>query len=216
MLQLKGLPTMAETKTAVPEGYLRNALGHLVPREQVREHDLLRDATVRTLAEKAVAINKALVEFKAAALGDIADLIKISGERYGVKMGGEKGNVSVTTFDGRYKMQRTYAEQITFTEEIKAAEKLIYQCIQRWGEGANPYIRTFADRAFRANIKGELKMSEVLDLLRYEIDDKEWAQAMQAIRDSIQANGTAVYVRVYERIGQSEKYRAITLDLAAV
>ena len=75
---------------------------------------------------------------------------------------------------------------------------------------------TFADRAFRANSKGELKMSEVLDLLRYEIDDEEWVQAMQAIRDSIQAIGNAVYVRVYERIGQSEKYRPVTLDLAAV
>jgi len=210
---------MSDTNTtppAVPEGYLLNALGHLVPREQVREHDLLRDETVRALAEKALAINKALVEFKAAALTDIADLITISAERYNVKMGGEKGNVSVTTFDGRYKIQRTYAERITFTEEIKAAEKLIYQCIQRWGKGANPYIRTFADRAFRANSKGELKMSEVLDLLRYEIDDEEWAQAMQAIRDSIQAIGNAVYVRVYERIGQSEKYRPVTLDLAAV
>ena len=207
---------MAETQTAVPEGYLLNALGHLVPREQVREHDLLRDETVRALAEKALAINKALVEFKAAALTDIADLITISAERYKVKMGGEKGTVSATTSDGRYKIQRTYAERIPFTEETKAAEKLIYQCIQRWGEGANPYIRTFADRAFRANSKGELKMSEVLDLLRYEIDDAEWAQAMQAIRDSIQAIGNAVYVRVYERIGQSEKYRTVALDLAAV
>lgn len=208
--------TNTATPPAVPEGYLLNALGHLVPREQVREHDLLRDETVRALAEKALAINKALTEFKSSALTDIADLITISAERYKVKMGGEKGNVSVTTFDGRYKIQRTYAERITFTEEIKAAEKLIYQCIQRWGEGANPYIRTFADRAFRANSKGELKMSEVLDLLRYEIDDEEWAQAMQAIRDSIQAIGNAVYVRVYERIDQSEKYRTVALDLAAV
>lgn len=208
---------MADQKsTPASEGFLLNALGHYVPREQVREHDLLRDEAVRALAEKALAINKALVEFKSVALADIADLIKISAERYGVKMGGEKGNVSVTTYDGRYKIQRTYAERITFTEEIKAAEKLIYQCIQRWGEGANPYIRTFADRAFRANSKGELKMSEVLDLLRYEIDDEEWVQAMQAIRDSIQAIGNAVYVRVYERIGQSEKYRPVTLDLAAV
>jgi hypothetical protein len=37
----------------------------------------------------------------------------------------------------------------------------------------------------------------VLELLRLEIDDSEWRNAMQAIRDSIQAVGTAIYVRVY-------------------
>ena len=63
------------TQPDAPEGYMLNALGHLVPCEQVREHDLLRDETVRALAEKALAINKALTEFKAAALTDIADLI---------------------------------------------------------------------------------------------------------------------------------------------
>ena len=39
---------------------------------------------------------------------------------------------------------------------------------------------------------------------------------MQAIKDSIQSCGTAVYVRVYERVGDSDQYQAIPLDLAAV
>jgi hypothetical protein len=52
--------------------------------------------------------------------------------------------------------------------------------------------------------------------MRLEIDDAEWKRAMEAIRDSIQTTGTAVYVRVYERIGDSDQYKAIPLDLAAV
>ena len=53
-------------------------------------------------------------------------------------------------------------------------------------------------------------------LLRLDIEDDEWKRAMQAIRDSIQATGTATYVRVYKRVGMSEQYVAIPLDLAAV
>ncbi|SIQ95555.1 Protein of unknown function [Aromatoleum tolulyticum] len=207
---------MSTTDTAVPDGYMRNAAGHLVPRDQVREQDLLRDEIARELSGLAVALNQQLAAFKARALNDIADLVKIAGERYEVTLGGKKGNVSITTYDGRYKVQRSVAERITFTEELEAAKALINNCIERWSQGANPHIRALVDRAFRTDSKGQIKTAAVLELLRLEIDDEEWISAMEAIKDSIQSTGTAIYVRVYERIGDSDQYRAIPLDLAAV
>jgi len=204
------------TATSIPDGYLRNAAGHLVPREQIREHDLLRDDIARGLAEQALGIHAQLKAFKVRALGDIADLVRISAERYEVALGGDKGNVTLTTYDGQYKVVRAIAERITFTEEIEAAKQLINNCIVRWSEGANPHIRALVDRAFRTDSKGQIKTAAVLELLRLDIDDAEWTNGMEAIRDSIQATGTATYIRVYERIGASDQYRAIALDLAAV
>lgn len=203
-------------QTAVPDGYMRNAMGHLVPRSQVREQDLLRDQTARALVDQAIAINKQLAEFKARALNDIADLIRIAGERYDVVLGGAKGNVTVATYDGAYKVVRSVAERIAFTEEIEAAKQLINQCIDRWSQGANDNIRALVDRAFRTDTKGQIKTTAVLELLRLEIDDAEWKRAMDAIKDSIQGNGTATYVRLYQRVGDSDSYVAIPLDLAAV
>lgn len=205
---------MAETN--IPDGYMKNAAGHLVPRDHVREQDLLRDDVARGLADRAVSLSHELKQFKVRALTEIADLVTISAERYKVSIGGEKGNVTVTTFDGQYKIVRAYSERITFTEEIEAAKALINQCIIRWSEGANDNIRALVDRAFRTDSKGQIKMAAVLELLRLEIKDDEWLRAMQAIRDSIQSTGTAVYVRVYERVGESEQYRAVPLDLATV
>lgn len=201
---------------AVPNGYMRNAMGHLVPRSQVREQDLLRDQTARALVDQAIAINKQLAEFKARALNDIADLIRIAGERYDVVLGGAKGNVTVATYDGAYKVVRSVAERIAFTEEIEAAKQLINQCIDRWSQGANDNIRALVDRAFRTDTKGQIKTTAVLELLRLEIDDAEWKRAMDAIKDSIQGNGTATYVRLYQRVGDSDSYVAIPLDLAAL
>lgn len=200
----------------IPEGYMKNALGHLVPRANVREQDLMRDEVARSLAGEASALNKALAAFKKKALGDIADLVKIAGERYDVVLGGKKGNVCINTYDGKYKVQRSVADRIQFTEEIEAAKALINQCIARWSEGANDNIRAIVDRAFSKDTKGQLKTASVLDLMRLDIDDVEWTRAMEAIRDSIQTTGTATYVRVYERIGDSDQYKAIPLDLAAV
>lgn len=202
--------------TTIPDGYMRNAAGHLVPEDQVREQDKLRDDLVRTLATQARELNAQLAAFKKQALGDIEDLIQIAAERYDTRVGGRKGNVSLTSYDGRYKVQRHVADRIAFTEELEAAKELINACITRWSEGANNNIRALVDRAFRTDTQGQIKTAAVLELLRLEIDDAEWQRAMDALRDSIQTVGTAIYVRVYERIGDSDQYRAVPLDLASV
>ena len=204
------------TTPSIPDGYMRNASGHLVPIAQVREQDKLRDQVARDLSTRALALAGALKEFKQAALADIADLVTISGERYGVELGGKKGNVTVTTYDGRFRIQRAHADLISFTEELEAAKALINSCIDRWSEGANPHIRVLVDRAFRTDTKGQIKTAAVLELLRLEIEDDEWQRAMEAIKDSIQSTGTAVYIRVYQRVGDTDRYDPIVLDLAGV
>ncbi len=206
---------MAE-QIVIPEGFVKNAAGHLVPEHQVREHDKLRDQVAGDLAKQAVAISESLTAFKAKALGDIADLIAISAEKYQVKVGGKKGNVSITTYDGRFKIERAMAERITFTEEILAAKELIDQCIRKWSEGADQHLRILVDRAFRANRQGQIKTGDVLSLLRVEIEDPDWQRAMEALKDSIQVNGTAVYIRVYQRVGNTDRYDPINLNIAAV
>ncbi len=99
---------------------------------------------------------------------------------------------------------------------MEAAKALIMACIKRWSEGANPHMSTLVSRAFAPGRNGQLKTAAVLDLLRIEFEDVEWNKAMAALKDSIATNGTAIYVRVYERIGDSGQYKAIPLDLAAV
>ena len=200
----------------IPAGFWLNASGHLVPEAQVREQDKLRDQVAHELAARAQILSDALRKFKARALADIDDLVRISAERYGANLGGRKGNVTVTTFDGKYRVSRTVAERIAFSEEIEAAKGLINACILRWSEGGNANIRVLVDRAFRTDTKGQLKTAAILDLLRVEIEDSEWQAAMEALRDSIQVTGTAIYVRVYERIGNGDQYRQVPLDIAGV
>ncbi|WP_018169117.1 DUF3164 family protein [Thioalkalivibrio sp. ALMg9] len=201
---------------AVPDGYMKNSAGHLVPESQVREHDKLRDQTARDLTAEALELNRRLTAFKKRALADIADLVSVAASRYEVHLGGKKGNVTVTTYDGRYRVVRSYAERLSFTEELEAAKELINQCIERWSEGANVNIKALVDRAFRTDSQGQIKTTAVLELLRLEIEDGDWERAMEALRDSIQTTGTAVYIRVYERRDGTDQYRPIPLDLAAV
>ncbi len=200
----------------IPEGYLMNHKGDLVRVENIKEQDQLRDQLVNSLAPKAVEIHEALTAFKKLALQDIEDLVVIAGERYNVSLAGKKGNVTMRSFDGRYKIQRTYQERVGYTEEIEAAKALFDSFANRLAEGADPNIKVIINNAFRTNRNGEISVSEVLRLMRYEIVDDEWDLAVKALRDAMVGLGKAVYLGVFERIGDTDQYRRIPLDIAAV
>jgi len=202
-------------QSSIPAGYMKNAVGHLVPMQQVREHDKLRDQVAKDLGTEALRISEMLAAFKKKALGDIQELIDISLERYNVKLGGKQGNVSITTYDGSLKIERAMADRLAFTEEILAAKELIYTCIRKWSAGSNHHLVALVDRAFTGK-NGQIRTNDVLGLLRLEIDDPDWKSAMAALKDAIQVNGKAVYIRVYQRVGESDRYEPINLNIAAV
>lgn len=175
-------------------GYMKNAQGHLVPVEQVRPSDLMRDTLVNELVAHASGLNQQLTDFKRQALQDVDAYVSLVGEKYGVQLGGKQGNVSLLSYDGRYKVERIHAKNIVFSPELQA---LIMQ-------------------AFKPNSKGELRTGALLGLLRLEIEDEDWQSAMQALKDSIQINGCTTYIRLYERVGMTEQYKLIALDIAGV
>lgn len=200
----------------IPDGFMQNAAGHMVPEDQVREQDKLRDAIVIALVKEAKDVHNALKAFKERALNDIADLVSIAAQKYEVNLGGKKGNVTLISYNGKYKVQRSIAENIAFTEELEAARELITECINEWTQDSSANVKALIDRAFRTNAQGKVKTASVLELLRLEINDEKWQRAMEALKDSIQVNNTTTYIRLYERVGMTDKYNPIPLDIAQV
>ncbi len=200
----------------IPEGYMEDAKGALWPIETIKEIDIARDELVKEIAQKAKDMNQLLARFKGAVFGDIEAFVALSGEKYGVQMGGKKGNVSLVSFDGRFKVQRAIAESITFDERLQVAKELVDQCIHEWSHGSRAEIRALVNDAFQVDKEGRVNTGRILSLQRLDITDEKWRTAMQAIGESIQVSGSKAYFRVYERVGDSDRYEAITLDIAAV
>ena len=199
----------------IPEGYRRNARGSLDPIETIRPIDLQRDELVQELVARAKALSGDVANFREAALADIAAFVQLSGEQYGVQLGGNKGNVSLTSYDGRYKVLRAIAENLSFDERLQAAKALIEECLTEWTQGARPELRAIVNRAFETDKAGNLNTNAVLGLRRLDINDDRWHRAMQAIGESLQVVGSKSYIRLYERVGDSDKYALISLDVAA-
>ncbi|WP_420911283.1 DUF3164 family protein [[Haemophilus] ducreyi] len=51
---------------------------------------------------------------------------------------------------------------------------------------------------------------------RVNISDSRWVRAMDAISDSVQVVGSKSYTRIYKRVGDTDRYEPISLDLANV
>jgi hypothetical protein len=87
--------------------------------------------------------------------------------------------------------------------------------LNRWSEGARPEIKVLINDAFQVDQAGNINTGRVLALRRLEIDDDEWQTAMRAINDALSVTGSKSYVRIYERVGDSDRYLPISLDMSA-
>lgn len=200
---------------SIPQGYRRNGKGHLVADAQIKPIDQARDDLVLELVEQARKANAVLAAFKRKAFDDVAAFVELSAEEYRVRIGGNKGNVTLLSFDGRYKVVRQIQEAIRFDERLQAAKGLIDECLTEWTEGARQELRAIVNDAFRVDQEGNIRTGQVLGLRRLAIEDDRWQRAMQAIGEAVQVVGSKAYVRVYERDVQG-KYHPINLAISEV
>lgn len=198
----------------VPEGYMRDGRGALVPLVLVKPIDIARNDLVLEMIEKARALNTTMRAFKAAAFGDIAAFVDLSAQQYGVQIGGEKGNITLLSFDGRYKVTRNVQPVSRVDEQIQAAKALIDQCIMRWSQGSDVSLVSLVNQAFEVDKEGNFSVGRLMMLRKAAINEPDWILAMEAIANSIDVYSSASYVRFYERVGDTDNWTAISLDIA--
>ena len=199
----------------IPEGYRQNANGDLVLIENIKEIDLLRDQLVVGIAARAREKSGELAEFKTTVMDEINEFVQTSAARFKTKLGGTKGNLSLMSFDGRFKVIQANQDNIAFDERLQVAKGIIDKCIKRWSDGADVKLMALVNDAFQVDKAGNVSIRRVLGLRKLDIDDKDWKRAMDAISESVQVVSSKSYLRVYER-SESGEYLPISLDMAGV
>lgn len=196
-------------------GYMQDAKGNLVPEDKVKPIDKMQNELVYRLCKMAQDQSAILGAFKRHTADELAAFVSLSGAEYGVQVGGEKGNITLLSFDGKYKVQRQMSDSISFGPQLLAAKTLIDNCVHRWSDGANDNIRALVNHAFQTDQTGKINTARVLALRQLDIKDGEWLSAMQAIADSMQTMSSKPYVRFYERNDKTGEYLPIVLNVAA-
>lgn len=202
------------TEQTTPAGFRKDARGRLIPESQIKPIDIERDRVVLEIVTAAKAMSTHLADFKRRAFDDIGAFVDLSAEEYGVTVGGGKGNVQLTSFDGRYKVLRAVQDTLAFDERLQAAKALVDECIREWSAGARPEIQALVNDAFQTDKAGSISTARVLGLRRLDIKDEKWGRAMSALSDAVTVASSKSYIRIYERVGNTDAYVPIPLDIA--
>ena len=153
-------------------------------------------------------------EFKGATFDHVAGFQALLAQEYGAAIGGKKGNITLTSYDGCRKVQVQVADLVEFGPELQAAKALIDECLSGWAKDSGAELQALVNRVFSVDKEGQINRAELFMLLRVEIQDERWKRAMEAIRDSMRVIGSRTYVRFYERDAPDGAWRAISIDIA--
>jgi Protein of unknown function (DUF3164) len=207
---------MSTTQLPVPAGYWRDANDNLVPESKVKPIDKARSHLVEGILNQAKKVSADLLSFKLVTMNLIQAFVDDSLAQYQVEHGGKKGNITLVSFDGKYKVTRRVQDSVVFDERLIAAKALIDECLKDWSKGSNANIKALVNNAFAVDAEGAVSVARVMGLKKVEITDEKWQRAMKAIVDSMQIASSKRYINFYEREDATGEYSLISLDVAAL
>lgn len=196
------------------KGFMKNAHGGYDPVSAIKPIDLARDDLVKDIVAKSEDMSRAIAAMKKGFFNDVRAFLDLSAEKYDVKLGGKKGNLTLVSYDGSYKVLVAVNESIQFDERLLAAKELIDECIKEWSKDSREELRALVNDAFYVGKSGKLNSNRILGLRRLNITDEKWKRAMDAISDSVQVIGSKEYIRIYRRNSAGD-YDLVNLDLAS-
>lgn len=196
--------------------------GRTVPDHLVTDAERMKDELAERLVSGAESVQQVMTAFKQSSMDEMHAAKALLFEKYGAKIGGQKGGFSIGSFDGSTEVRISVADRISFGPELQAAKALIDECIESWAEGADPNIRVLVDDAFQVNQVGRIDTKRVLRLQKLPIRrpdgscDERWERAMQAITDALIVDQTAIYIRYYRRNEHTNAGELVNLDFSAL
>ena len=195
--------------------FMTDAKGRFVPLDTVKPMDKLQDELVRKIIGFAEPLAAQVARFRQHSFDDVDNFVDLVAQEYGAAPGGQKGNMTFTSFDGCLQVKVAIGDNIAFGPELQAAKTLVDECLRDWTDGARSELRALIDRAFQVDKEGKINRGELLGLRRLSIEDERWKRAMQALSDSIKVIGSKRYVRCYRRDNGTAPWEPIVIDVAA-
>lgn len=195
--------------------YMPDGTGKLTALEAIPAAKRLRDELVRKEFGFAFAISDQVARFKAHVIGNLEAFDALMAQEYNVKVGGEKGNRTYTSFDGLYRIEIKVQPRIAFGPEMVSAKSLFDECMREWSSDTPAELRSIVTNAFDVDREGAINRTNVHILLNVESSDARFQEGQRALRDAMYVISSKEYVRFSNRTTHRDKWQSVTIDLAS-
>ena len=194
--------------------FREDSRGAWMPESSIKPQDILKDDLVESAADKIVDMRDKMKQLNQEIKDEIRAYIELIGEKYGVKLKGNKGNITLTSYDGRTRIVISISESIYLDENVIAAKELIDEYLEDEIKDASFEIKQLVTSAFRVK-QGVLDVRSILKLRSLHIDDERWKKAMDIIADSIVVKSSKSCLRLYKQNAEGTM-EYVPLDFAVI
>lgn len=194
--------------------HMLDSKGRAVPVANVKDADKLISQTVDKIHGFADELNGQVERFKGHTYDDVYTTVALLAEQYGVKRGGEKGNITLTSFDGLKRVRISIADQVAFGPQLQIAKQLVDQYIEEFRDRIPDEIMPLLTHAFHMEKPGVVNSDAVYGLQNLKIEHPIWEKAMRAITDCRVLIGSKSYVVIERRADYGAAWKQITINLA--
>ncbi|TQF69582.1 DUF3164 family protein [Pseudoalteromonas luteoviolacea] len=185
--------------------FLINRSGYKVPLSKVSDSDKAQNEIVIKLVQRAKQLSLEHDEFKRSVYSQVNDFIADMAHSYDVEIGGKKGNITLTSYDGKSRVKVGVADNISFGPEILVAKELFLGVVNGLLDQLDDEAQLIKDivmNAFETDKEGQYSKTKIMELrskYRYSHKSDDWAAGMQAIDDAFIFGSTKTYVLFHER-----------------
>lgn len=202
----------------IETGVMIDASGQSVPIKYVKPYDRMCDRVARRVVARHLKARKELVKVLEEITNDVGLIEQEASKgRSGVRSLGVKGNFQFGSFDGLMLVSRSARYDLRFDERLTVAQGIIEEIIREMTEkiGVDNDIAEFLRQAFKTTSNGLLSKARVMGLFRLKITHPRWNEAMDLIRESIEARRGKNLYRVQVKANRDSDWQSIELDLSA-
>jgi hypothetical protein len=193
-----------------------DAAGQAVPVGYVKPYDKLRDKVARRILVQWLRV-EALIQALHKQMRNEVGLVEqaAASGRKGTVALGKKGNFQFQSFDGLIAVSRSARYELRFDERLRVAQSIIEEIIREKTETVDADIIELLRGVFRPTSDGLLSQARVMGLFRLKISHHRWKEAMDLIRESIEARrGKTLYSVRIKKTRESD-WQSIELDISS-
>jgi hypothetical protein len=203
------------SKEKKPKKMYLDPRGNEIPSDYIHKTERDKHSASIRLHKKAVDIHKRMADFKKELIETCDALYAKTLEENRITVReNSKGGYSISTVDKALRIEVTIADSIHFNDKIDLAQAKIREYLSKKTKDIDGDISMLINEAFKAK-RGRLDKNRILSLLKLNITDLLWKEAMALITQSIEVNNTKRYFRILERDPEGQ-YNQVVLDFASI